>query len=151
MINLSIVQGHFPDEMKLAKLLPIYKSENEQFVQNYGFISVLPYFSKIYKKKDIYNHTIDYIDENETLYDKQFGFRKGHSTSHAIVTLAEKVVLQGSILGTFFFILFMNDFSRASEIFFTILFVDDTSVFLVGTEYAKLIELINVEFERVSC
>ena len=91
MINLPIVQGHYPDEMKLAKLLPIYKSENEQFVQNYGFISVLPYFSKIDKKRDNYNHTIDYIDENETLYDKQFGFRKGHSTSHAIVTLAEKV------------------------------------------------------------
>ena len=46
MINLSIVQGDFPDEMKLAKVLPIYKSENEQLVQNYRSISVLLYFSK---------------------------------------------------------------------------------------------------------
>ena len=46
MINLSIVQGYFPDEMKLAKVLPIYKSENEQLVQNYRSISVLLYFSK---------------------------------------------------------------------------------------------------------
>ena len=45
----------------------------------------------------------------------------------------------------------MNDFSRASEIFFTILFADDTSVFIVGTEYTKLIEILNVELERVSC
>ena len=59
-------------------------------------------------------------------------------------------VPQGSILGPLFFILFMNDFSRASEILFTILFADDTSVFIVGTEYTKLIELLNVELERVS-
>ena len=76
--------------MKLAKVLPIYKSENEQLVQNYRPISVLPYFSKIYERV-IYNHIIDYIDDNNTLYDKQFGFRKGHSTSHAIITLVEKV------------------------------------------------------------
>ena len=83
MINLSIVQGDFPDEMKLAKVLPIYRSENEQLVQNYRPISVLPYFPKIYERV-IYNHIIDYIDDNNTLYDKQFGFRKGHSTSYAI-------------------------------------------------------------------
>ena len=86
MINLTIVQGDFPDEMKLAKVLPIYKSENEQLVQNYRSISVLPYFSKIYERV-IYNHIIGYIDDNKTLYDKQFGFRKGHSTSHFIFIL----------------------------------------------------------------
>ena len=90
MINLSIVQGDFADEMKLAKVLPIYKSENEQLVQNYRLISVLPYFSKIYERV-IYNHIIDYIDDNKTLYDKQFGFRKGDSTLHAIIILVEKV------------------------------------------------------------
>ena len=41
----------------------------------------------------------------------------------------------------------MNDFSRTSEIHFA----DDTSLFLVGTEYTKLIELLNVELESVSC
>ena len=46
LINLSIVQGDFPNELKLAKVLPIYKSEEEHFTQNYRPISVLPYFSK---------------------------------------------------------------------------------------------------------
>ena len=59
-------------------------------------------------------------------------------------------VPQGSILGPVFFILFMHDFSRASEILFTILFADDTSVFLVGTEYTKSIEFLIVDLERVS-
>ena len=47
LINLSIVQGDFPTELKLAKVLPIYKSEEEHFTQNYRPISVLPYFTKI--------------------------------------------------------------------------------------------------------
>ena len=60
------------------------------FTQNYRPISVLPYFSKIYERV-IYNHLMQYINSNDILYDKQFGFRKGHSTSHAIITLVEKV------------------------------------------------------------
>ena len=59
--------------------------------------------------------------------------------------------LNQSILEPLFFILFMNDSSRAPEILLTILFADDTSVFIVGTEYTKLIELLNVELGRVSC
>ena len=40
--------------------------------------------------------------ENNILYDKQFGFRKGHSTSHAIITLVNKVsksLDKGKIVG----------------------------------------------------
>ena len=46
LINQSILQGYFPEELKLAKVLPIYKSEDEQLVQNYRPISVLPFCSK---------------------------------------------------------------------------------------------------------
>ena len=55
---------------------------------------------------------------------------------------------QGSILGPLFFITSMNNFSRASKIHFSILFADDTSVFLVGTEYAKLIKFLIVELKK---
>ena len=90
LINQSILQGHFPKELKLAKVLPIFKSEDEQLVQNYRPISILPFFSKFFKKI-VSKYIIKFMDENELFYKNQFGFRKQHSTSHAIITLVEKV------------------------------------------------------------
>ena len=50
LVNLSINQGIFPDELEIAKVLPIYKSDDKQLIQNYRPISVLPFFSKKLKK-----------------------------------------------------------------------------------------------------
>ena len=90
LVNLSINQGIFPDELKIAKVLPIYKSDDKQLIQNYRPISVLPFFSKNCEKI-ISNHLLNFIDTNNILYDNQFGFRKNHSTTHAIITLVERV------------------------------------------------------------
>ena len=88
--NKSIAQGVFPDELKLAQVVPIFKAGDEQLVQNYRPISVLPFISKIYEKI-VANYLIDFLDSNNLLYKYQFGFRKSHSTSHAIITLVDKV------------------------------------------------------------
>ena len=34
---------------------------------------------------------MDFLDDNMVFYKGQFGFRKNHSTSHAIITLVERV------------------------------------------------------------
>ena len=44
----------------------------------------------------------------------------------------------------------MNDFSKASKLFFTILFADDTSVFLEGKEYTKLVETLNEGLNKIT-
>ena len=49
-INLSIAQGYFPDEWKVAKVIPIFKDGDPQDIQNYRPISVLPFFLKYLKK-----------------------------------------------------------------------------------------------------
>ena len=59
LVNLSINQGIFPDELQIAKVLPIYKSDAKQLIQNYRPISVLPFFSK-FLEKIISNHLLNY-------------------------------------------------------------------------------------------
>ena len=90
LINLSISQGDFPNDLKLAKVLPIYKADDEKQISNYRPITILPYFSKIYEKV-IFNQIMNFIDNNIILYAIQFGFRKGHSCSHAIISLVDKI------------------------------------------------------------
>ena len=51
LINLSITRGIVPDKLKIARVIPIFKGEDEQLVQNYRPISVLPFFSKKNMKK----------------------------------------------------------------------------------------------------
>ena len=39
----------------------------------------------------MYNRLYNYLNENEILNDKLFGFRAGHSTEHAILELIDQV------------------------------------------------------------
>ena len=87
---MSIREGIVPEELKLAKVIPIYKGEDDQLIQNYRPISVLPFFSKIFDKI-IFINVIEFLKENKLFYDCQFGFWKNHATSHAIITLTERV------------------------------------------------------------
>ena len=87
LINCSINKGIFPDELKTAKVIPIYKSGDKTSIENYRPISVLSVFSKVFEKI-MYNHLINFINKHNILYKYQFGFRKRHSTLSIIMPLS---------------------------------------------------------------
>ena len=88
-VNKSFETGMFPDPMKLAKIVPIFKSVDKKIISNYRPISGLTFFSKIFEKA-ISKYLLEFLDSNNTLYKYQFGFRKKFSTSHAIISIVEK-------------------------------------------------------------
>ena len=75
--------GEFPEELKTGKITPIFKKGNPELIENYRPVSTLPIFGKIFEKL-IYTRLYDFFTSKDTLSDKQFGFRKGHSTSAAL-------------------------------------------------------------------
>ena len=83
LLNDCMYSGIFPDELKIARVIPLYKGGKTHVLSNYRPISILPLFSKIFEKL-IYNRLYTFIDKNNILYNKQFGFRRQHSTSHAL-------------------------------------------------------------------
>ena len=65
LINQSILQGLFPEEMKIDKVIPIYKCEDEQLVTNYIPLSILPFFSKVFEQI-ITNFIIEFTGGKQT-------------------------------------------------------------------------------------
>lgn len=88
--NKSICTGIVPDQLKIAKITPIYKSGEKKQFSNYRPISVLPCFSKVLERL-IYNRLYSYISKNKILYSKQYGFRQNHSTEMALIELVDQI------------------------------------------------------------
>jgi len=89
--ELSIMQGYFPHELKLAKVIPIFKSGDSTLCKNYRPISLLSVFSKILEKL-MYDRLNNYLNKQAILYTYQFGFQKNKSTHMALICLMDKLV-----------------------------------------------------------
>ena len=92
-INLSFEQGIFPDLCKLAKVIPVFKKGDYLECTNYRPISLLSIFSELFEKC-VYSRVYSFLEKHKLLYGRQFGFRSGHSTSHALISLVEHIKMQ---------------------------------------------------------
>ena len=73
--NLSLQKGCFPEELKIARVTPIYKADDVKEIGNYRLISVLTCFSKILERI-MYNRLFKYLTTNDTLIKNNLDFKK---------------------------------------------------------------------------
>ena len=89
--NQSISEGIFPDQMKIAEIIPLFKGKGSDQPVNYRPISLLLTMSKLLEKI-IYKCTIRYIDKYKILYDSQYGFHLKRSCEQAILELIGNIL-----------------------------------------------------------
>lgn len=88
LINNSFSAGVFPDCLKLARITPVYKSDDRLAMHNYRPISVLPLLSKIFERC-VSTRLINFLNKHRLISTCQFGFRQGRCTTDAIEILTE--------------------------------------------------------------
>ena len=90
LINESFVSGIFPDELKIARVVPILMKGLASMTTNYRPISLLSVFSKLFEKTT-HQRLYKFLEVCEVLFSMHFGFRTGHSTDHALISLSETI------------------------------------------------------------
>ena len=130
-MNLSICSGIFPSPMKIARVIPLFKSGDSTLFSNYRPVSVLPLFSKILERL-MYKRLLAFVNKHNLLYCNQFGFRSNHSPNLALILLMDKI--SGALeRGDYVLGLFL-DFSKAFDtVNHDILFKKLSAYGIVGT------------------
>ena len=90
-INQILKTGVFPSQLKIAKVIPIFKKDDNKMFNNYRPISLLPVLSKVVEKV-ISSQINDFFKINNLFYDSQYGFRPGHSTEYAAIEITDRII-----------------------------------------------------------
>ena len=89
-INQSLTSCIYPDSLKVAKVTPIYKKDNNKIISNYRPISVLPVISKVFENV-IFDQLSEYFVTNNLFSPQQYGFRKNSSTELTALELLDRL------------------------------------------------------------
>ena len=93
LVNQMLKSGHFPSELKISRVKPLFKKGDPSEFSNFRPISLIPSFSKRFEYV-IFYQLFDYMCENNLLTIEQFGFRRGHSTELAAIQLVDRLTKQ---------------------------------------------------------
>ena len=85
-----LTTGIFPDDLKVAKVVPLFKKGKREILDNYRPISLLHSLSKIFERV-IFNQIHAYFTAHDLYYSGQCGFREKHSTQLAALELVDRI------------------------------------------------------------
>ena len=89
-MNISLLNEVFPSALKIARVIPLFKSGEPSNFSNYRPVSVLPLFSKILERL-MYSRLLSFINKHNIWYAFQFGFRMLHSPNLALIILVNRI------------------------------------------------------------
>ena len=112
-VNKCINQGYFPQELKTGCITPIHKGGDKTSIKNYRPVCSLSSLSKIIEKV-VYNRMISYIDKNNILSSKQFGFRKNMRTETALANYVDYIL--SGLRGKEYTVSIFMDLSKAFDV-----------------------------------
>ena len=90
-INQSLLTGIFPEKLKVAKVIPLYKKGDPIIMGKYRPISLLPAISKLFEEV-VYQQLYHYFTVNNLVYEGQYGFRNNHSCELANLELRDDIL-----------------------------------------------------------
>ena len=91
LFNKSLETGVFPELMKVAEVVPLYKGGDKFQETNYRPISLLTTLSKILEKV-MYKRVYNFLNSTNQIYNKQYEFRSKHSTDQAVSEIIGKIL-----------------------------------------------------------
>ena len=92
-INLSIITGVVPDDLKSARVVPLFKKNDNTETGNYRPVSILNIVSKVLERV-VYDQFESYLLQNKLIFEYQSGFRRGFSTSTCLTHLSDHIRFQ---------------------------------------------------------
>ena len=87
--NTIVEKGIYPSRLKMACVIPLFKSGSKKDISNYRPISTLHCVNTVIEKL-LYSRLISFLDSNNVIVNSQFGFRKGRTTSDAVLNLLQE-------------------------------------------------------------
>ena len=85
-----IKHGKFPNEWKMANVVPVHKKSDKQILKNYRPVSLLPICGKVFERL-IYNSLFEYFIENDLISPNQSGFKPGDSCTNQLISITHEI------------------------------------------------------------
>ena len=88
--NTVVSTGIYPNPLKISCVSPIFKKDSSLDLKNYRPISCLPLLNIIIEKL-LHLRFYNFLEKHNLLFKNQFGFRRNHSTSDAVLNLLDRI------------------------------------------------------------